>query len=204
MSEQHASAMVDITEDRELWSRAFLVHSLVIIGSKEEDGGYNLAPKHLALPLGFRRYFGFMGTPRKSTYRNVEREKVFTVSYPRPEQVIISSFTASQREEDDSKPVIEQVATEEARQIDGRFLKDAYLQLECRLTGVYGKFDEWEMVAGEIVAAYAHKDTLRTNGDDMDDDRLIQDSPLLAYLYPNRFSIVKESHTFPFPKDFSR
>lgn len=204
MIEQHASGMIDITGDRDLWSRCFMVHSLVVIGSKEEDGNYNMAPKHMAMPLGFSSHFGFLGTPRKTTYHNIRREEAFTVSYPRPEQLVISSLTASPREEDDSKPVIEAVPTEEARHIEGRFLKGAYIQLECRLSQIVGKFGEWEMIVGDVVAAYVHKDALRTNGEDMDDDRLIRKAPLLAYLHPNRFSIVKDSYVFPFPKDFRR
>lgn len=201
------SDMIEITHDKQFWERTFSVHSLVVIGSREKEGHYNLAPKHLALPLGFERYFGYLDTKRKATYHNVLREKVFTVSFPRPEQLVLTSFTASPREEDFTKPVIrvlEEVVTEPARQIDGLFLKDAYLQLECRLVDRHGEFGEWELMAGEVIAAYVHKDALRISGDDMDDDRLIRNAPLLAYLHPDRFAIVKESHTFPFPKDIRR
>lgn len=196
--------MVDITDDPQMWDRCYSVHSLIVIGSTEKDGNYNFAPKHMAMPLGFGPYFGFMGTPRKMTYQNIAREKVFTVSYPRPEQLVISSLTASQREEDDTLPVIQQVPTTDAQKINGKFLEDSYLQLECKLSEMTGKFDEWEIVVGEIVAAYAHKDALRGKGDDADEAQKIQQYPLLAYLHPNRFSVIKESNAFPFPKDFKR
>lgn len=204
MSDQNTYKMIDITDGHGLWNRFFTVHSLVIIGSKEEDGSYNMAPKHLAMPLGFGPYFGFMGTERKKTYHNVQREKTFTVSYPKPDQVIISSLMASRREEDDSKPIIDKVPTIDAKKVEGKFLKDAYLQLECRLSQTIGQFDEWEMMVGDVVAAYVHKDALRTEGDDTDDANLIRNAPLLGYLHPDRFSVIEESNAFPLPKDFKR
>lgn len=203
MSENN-NEMVKIDINKSLWNRCYSVHSLVIIGSKEDNGSYNLAPKHMAMPLGFSNYFGFMGTPRKTTYQNVEREKVFTVSYPKPSQLILSSLTASRREADDTKPVVKQVPTVDAKKIDGKMLKDAYFQLECKLSQIMGKFDEWELVVGEVVAAYAHKDALKSTGEDTEDSTLIYNNPMLAYLHPDRFSIIKESNAFPFPKDFKR
>lgn len=204
MEEQQDSEMVEITDDPNMWNRCYMVHSLVVIGSTEENGKYNLAPKHMAMPLGFGPYFGFMGTPRKTTYRNIEREKVFTVSYPSPEQLVISSLTASRREDDDTKPIIDQVPTVEAQKIDGKFLKDSYFQLECKLSQMMGKFGEWEIIVGEVVAAYVHRDALKKEGDDADYGDQIHDHPLLAYLHPDRFSIIEESNAFPFPKKFKR
>lgn len=181
-----------------------MVHSLLIVGSKEKDKSYNMAPKHMAMPLGFGSYFGFMGTPRKTTFRNIKREEEFTVSFPRPDQLVLSSLAASPREEDDSKPVIDAIPTVEAQLIEGKFLENSYLQLECTLSEMMGKFGEWEMVVGEIVAAYVHKDALRQEGDDADDNRLINQFPLLAYLHPDRYSTIKKSNNFPLPKDFKR
>jgi len=204
MEEQQDSEMIDITDDPNMWNRCYMVHSLVVIGSTEENGKYNLAPKHMAMPLGFGPYFGFMGTPRKTTYRNIEREKVFTVSYPSPEQLVISSLTASRREDDDTKPIIDQVPTVKAKQVDGKFLKDSYFQLECKLSQMMGKFGEWEIIVGEVVAAYVRRDALKKEGDDADYGAQIHEHPLLAYLHPDRFSIIEESNAFPFPKEFKR
>lgn len=204
MADQSSSPMIDITDDPNLWTRFFMVHALLIIGSKEKDGSFNLAPKHMAMPLGFGPYFGFMGTPRKMTYRNIKREEVFTVSFPQPDQLVQTSLTASRREDDDSKPVIDAIPTVEAQIIEGVFMENSYLQLECILHDIMGKFGEWEMIVGEIVAAYVHEDALRQEGDDADDNKIIHDSPLLAYLHPDRFSTIKKSNHFPLPKDFKR
>lgn len=198
------SHMIELDTDLDIWSKTYTVNSLVIIGTKEENGSYNFAPKHMAMPLGFSNYFGFMGTPRKSTYRNVMREQVFTVSYPQPNQLILSSLMATRREEDDSKPVLDEIPTSSAKQIDGQFLEDSYLQIECKFTECLGKFGEWEIITGEIIAAYVHKDFLRKDDENIDDNMLIKKHPLLAYLHPNRFSIIEKSNAFPFPKDFKR
>lgn len=204
MPDQTSSSMIDITDDPKLWNRFFTVHSLLIVGTKEKDGSSNMAPKHMAMPLGFGPYLGFMGTPRKTTYRNIQREEAFTVSFPGSDQIVLSSLAASPREKDDSKPVIDAIPTVKARRIDGEFLENSYLQFECKLHDMLGKFGEWEIVVGEIIAAYVHPDALRKEGDDADDNNLIHNSPLLAYLHPDRYSIVKKSNHFPLPKDFKR
>jgi hypothetical protein len=45
--------LVPLATDRPIWDRFFTVAPLVIVGSKEEDDRYNLAPKHMAMPLGW-------------------------------------------------------------------------------------------------------------------------------------------------------
>lgn len=204
MTDETNTNMVELDVDKDVWNRGYTVHSLLIIGSKEEDGNYNFAPKHMAMPLGFSNHFGFIGTPRKSTYRNIQREKVFTVSYPKPSQLTVSSLAATQREDDDSKPVLDQIPTTPAQKIEGYFVEDSYFQLECKLTECLGKFGEWELVVGEIVAARIDKKMSRKVGNGVDEGQLIYDNPLLAYLHPNRFSVIKESNVFPFPKELKR
>ena len=204
MSEKENSNMIEIEVTNDLWNRFYSVHSLVIIGSKEPDGSFNMAPKHMAMPMGFSNYFGFIGTPRKSTYQNVEREKVFTVSYPRPDQIIISSLTASRREKDDSKPILDKIPMVDAQKIEGKFLENSYFNLECKLSEIMGKFGEWEFIVGEIVAAYVNEDAMRKETNDFDGTELVYKSPILAYLHPDRFSKIKKSNAFPFPEDFKR
>lgn len=204
MADKSSQSMIDITDDPNLWTRFFMVHTLLVIGSQEKDGGYNLAPKHMAMPLGFGPYLGFMGTPRKTTYRNIKREGVFTVSFPQPDQLVQTSIAASPRENDDSKPVVDSISTVKAQKIDGIFMKNSYLQLECNLHEILGKFGEWEMIVGEIIAAYVHENALRQEGDDANDNKLINESPLLAYLHPDRFATIEKSNQFPLPKDFKR
>lgn len=36
-----------------------MVAPLVIIGSREPDGGFDLAPKHMAMPVGWQNYYCF-------------------------------------------------------------------------------------------------------------------------------------------------
>jgi len=204
MTEENSNEMIELDVEQDVWSRTYTVYSLLIIGSKEEDGNYNFAPKHMAMPMGFSNHFGFIGTPRKNTYRNIQREKVFTVSYPKPSQLTVSSLAATQREDDDSKPILDQIPTTPAEKIEGYFVKDSYFQLECKLTECLGKFGEWELIVGEIVAARINKKMSRKIGDGVGEGQLIYDNPLLAYLHPNRFSVIKESNVFPFPKEFKR
>lgn len=196
--------LVDLDVEIPVWSRVFTVSPLVVVGTKEPDGDYDLAPKHLAMPLGWDNHYGFVCTPRHATYRNALREGVFTVSYPRPTQVVTASLAASSREEAaGDKPIVDDLATFRASVVDGLLLRDAYLFLECELQRMIDGFGgDAELVTGRIIAARAHRDAIRvTEGDDQ---RLLHESPLLAYVNPGRFAAVSETHPFPFPEGFLR
>lgn len=194
--------VIPLTLETPVWDRIFTIAPLVVIGTREPDGTYNLAPKHLVTPLSWTNYFGFVCTPRHATYHNIKREGVFTVSYPRPNQMVLTSLTASPREDDGSKPGLSSLPTWPARQIDGLFIEDAYLFLECELDRIVDDFDINSLIAGRIVAAYAAGDSLRQ--EDWDDNDLLAQAPLLAYINWGRFARIEESFTFPFMSKFKR
>ena len=80
--------LVDVEPGPDLWTSCFVVAPLVVVGTREADGSFDLAPKHLAMPLSFEDHYGFVCAPNHATFKNAEREGWFTVSYPRPEQII--------------------------------------------------------------------------------------------------------------------
>ena len=202
MKDHARPGLVTLETDTPPWERAFGVNPLVLIGTRERGGGYDLAPKHAAFPLGWGEYFGFVCTPRHGTYHNARREGAFTVSYPRPTQVVLTSLAASPREAGGSKPLLEALDTFPADLVDGVFVDDAYLFLECALDRVVDDFGENSLVCGRILAAHVREDYLRVS--ERDDGDLIHDSPLLAYLSPGRYARITESYSFPFPAGFMR
>ena len=188
--------LLDLDVSQPIWDRIFWVAPLVIVGTREPDGGHDLAPKHMATPMGWRNYFGFVCTPRHRTYSNAERSGVFTVTYPGPEQLIQTSLAASPRYGAD-KPALSALPVFPAASVDGVLVDGGYLFLECELDRIVDGFGDNALIVGRVVAARAEEATVR--GDDREDDRVIHEAPLLAYLNPGRFAVVKESHSFPFP-----
>lgn len=184
-----------------IWDRFFTVSPLVVIGTTEPDGAVDLAPKHLAMPLGWDRWFGFVCTPRHATYRNAVRTEEFTVSYPGPEQLVLTSLAAGPRD-GSQKPSLAALPTEPASDVKGVLLSDAYVHLECRLDRVVEGFGDNGLVVGTVVAARVHPDALRDI--ERDDQEVVADAPLLAYLPPGRYGIVERSATFPFHAGFER
>ncbi len=185
-----------------IWERFFTVAPLVVVGSRESTGEYNLAPKHMAMPLSWENHFGFICTPSHGTYHNVKREGSFTVSFPNPSQVVLTSLAASPRCDDDSKPALTALPTVPAEIVDGVLLQDAYLHLECRLNRIIDGFGENCLIAGTVVAARVLESALRMV--DRDDQEIIFQSPLLAYLSPGRYAMIDRSSSFPFPAGFRR
>ena len=182
-----------------VWEQFFTVAPLVLIGTRDEGGALDLAPKHMVTPMGWQNYFGFVCAPSHNTCSNIERTGEFTVSYPKPSQVLVASLAASPRIGDEgAKPVLEFFETFPAQQIDGEFIADGYLFFECRHYKTVAGFGRNCLVTGEIIAAYADPAYLRhTEGDDQE---TIHASPLFAYLAPGRFAIIDRSNAFPFPE----
>ena len=203
MDQYLADDVVSLDVSRPIWERIFTVAPLAVVGTREANGGYDLAPKHLAMPMGWSNYFGFACTHDHATLRNAQREGCFTVSFPRPDQILAASFTATPRRgADDAKPDLLAVPTFAAAVIDGVLLTGAYLHLECHLDRIIGGFDVNSLVVGRIVAAHASEAFVRRM--ERDDHDLIYVNPLLVYLAPGRFARIKESFSFPFPVDFKR
>jgi flavin reductase (DIM6/NTAB) family NADH-FMN oxidoreductase RutF len=178
------------------------VAPLVVIGSRQPDGTFDLAPKHMATPFGWQNYYGFVCTPRHATYQNIQRERQFTVSFPRPTQVVTSSLAASPRCEDASKPLLALLATHPATTVDGVFVRDCALVLECTLHSITDGFGANSLIVGQIVAAAVDEEYLRVS--ERDEGEQVFASPLLAYVSPGRYAEIRQTAQFPFPKGFAR
>ena len=202
MTNDERKKLVALETDQPIWDRFFTVAPLVVIGSRESTGDFDLAPKHMATPLSWENYFGFVCTPKHGTYQNIKREEVFTVSFPNPDQVLLTSLSAAPRCDDDSKPSLEMLSTIAATEIDGVFLEDSYLFLECRLDRIVDGFGDNSLIAGRVVAAQVSESALRTY--DRDDQDVLHNSPLMAYLPPGRYASIDNTFSYPFPKGFTR
>jgi flavin reductase (DIM6/NTAB) family NADH-FMN oxidoreductase RutF len=194
-------ALIEVPTGVGLWERVFTVAPLVLIGTKEGEG-FDFAPKHMAMPLGWEGFYSFVCTPRHATYRNLREHPEFTVSFPRPEQIVESSLAAGGRYQADAKPALAAIPTEPAKVVDGRVVVGCPLYLECDLERIVDGFGSASLVVGRIVAAFAAREALR--GSEVDDSDLVHRLPPLAYLAPGRFAAVQESLAFPYPDDFRR
>lgn len=193
---------VALSLEHPIWDRFFSVFPLVLVGSKEPDGTFDLAPKHMAMPLGWQHYYAFVCTPHHATYRNIARERQFTVSFPRPAHVVASALAASPRCEDQSKPVLSMLPTRRTTMVEGVVLEDCYLALECQLHSIVDGFGANSLIIGNVVAASADEAFLRM--DDRDEGEQLVQSPLLAYVSPGRYAEIQRTTRFPLPKGFSK
>ena len=189
--------LVELDVSRPIWDRFFWVAPLVLVGTLEADGGHDLAPKHMAMPMGWENYFGFVCTPRHHTYSNIHRDGVFTVSYPRPDQLVLTSLAASPRCGDQGKPALSVLPVFPAEKIEGVLVEGASVFLECELHRIIDGFGVNSLIIGRIVAARVAQDSEREQ--EVEDQSLVHDSPLLAYLHPGRFVPIADSLSFPFP-----
>lgn len=193
--------LVDIDTSEPVWERFFTIAPLVLVGTMDEDGSPDLAPKHMVTPMGWQNYFGFVCAPSHATCSNIVRTGEFTVSYPKPSQILYTSLAASPRI-DGRKPILDYFNTFPAKKIDGAFISDAYLYFECKHFKTVTGFGENCLITGEIIAAYAESSFIRAS--EHDSQEVIHDSPLFAYLAPGRFATIDRSNAFPFPAEMKK
>jgi flavin reductase (DIM6/NTAB) family NADH-FMN oxidoreductase RutF len=86
--------------------------------------------------------------------------------------------------------------------VAGQLIEEAYLYFECRHFKTVDGFGENCLITGEIIAAYAEPDFLRSS--DLDDHELVHTSPLFAYLAPGRFAAIGHSNAYPFPANMKK
>ena len=196
------SELVELPVDGPVWDRFFTVAPLVLVGTKDASGALDFAPKHMVTPMGWQNYFGFVCSPGHSTCINIARTGEFTVSYPKPSQMLFASLAASPRTAIGTKPVLDYFDTFPANVIDAAFVEHCHVYFECRQFKTVDGFGENCLITGEIVAAYADRDVLRAS--ERDDQELIHESPLFAYLSPGRFATIDRSNSFPFPDNMKK
>lgn len=194
--------LVALGTDHPIWDRVFTVSPLVIVGTREPDGSWDLAPKHMVTALGWDNWFGFVCTPAHSTWHNARREGCFTVSFPRPSQILAASLASAPRCRGDEKPSLAALETRPATTVDGVLLADAYLHLECETHRIVDGFGENSLVTGRIVEALAAETSIRRA--DRDAEQAIFEAPLLAYVGPGRWAEIDRTFAFPFHEGWSR
>ncbi|MCX2720762.1 flavin reductase [Lentiprolixibacter aurantiacus] len=197
------SKLAHLNTKQSLWDQVFTVAPLVIIGTREDDK-YDLAPKHMVTPIGFGPYFGFVCTPRHATFHNIKDTGEFTVSFPKPDQLVFTSLSATPRKDSCSNYdiVFESLPMVKALNRDLPIIEGAYLYLECRCLKILDGFDDYAIITGEVLAAYA--DSQYTLVSERDKDKQLRQHPLLVYVAPGRFATITQTFNFPFPKDFER
>ncbi len=201
-STEGAPDVVSLDTDHPIWDRFFTAAPLVVVGTREANGEYDFAPKHMVTPLGWDNYFGFVCTPEHATYQNIVRDEVFTVTFPTEAAIVSTSLAASPRCEDQSKPSLDAMQTFAATNVEGRFMKQGSLFLECQLDRIVDGFGVNSLIAGKIVAASAVPQALRSV--EVDDQDTLAASPVLVYISPRRYASINRTLSFPFPKGFRR
>lgn len=203
MEKSNFDNFISLNVNETLWDHFYTVAPLVVIGSKENKE-YDLSPKHMVTPIGFSNYIGFVCTPRHRTYHNIKKERKFTVSFVRPSQVLLTSLAAIPRCEENhfTKKIVNKIPTIATVKKDNIFIADSYVLLECTLYKIIDGFDEYSIITGQIDTAFVHKDYKIFS--EVDQQKNIYDNPLLAYVAQGRFASIKETFSFPYPKDFQR
>ena len=83
MKRLHENGYFKLDISNPVWEQVFTVAPLVVVGTKEGEK-YDLAPKHMAIPIGFDNYFGFVCTPEHKTYHNIKKPRTLRLAFHCP------------------------------------------------------------------------------------------------------------------------
>lgn len=192
---------VELDLDGPLLDRAFRIAPLVLVGTVDADGTADIAPKHMTMPVG-EHHVAFTCTPTHATLGNVVETGAFTLSWLRPEDVLLASLAAAPRMSDGIKPSLAAVPIRPATVVDGVVVDRASVVVECRLDRVVDGFGRWQVVVGSIVRAAVAQDTLL--GADEDPQDVLARAPVLAYLHPDHVATISRADRFPYHEGFRR
>jgi flavin reductase (DIM6/NTAB) family NADH-FMN oxidoreductase RutF len=194
---------ISLNVKESIWEHFYTVAPLVVIGTKEAQG-FDLAPKHMATPLGFSDFFGFVCTPRHNTYHNIKKHSRFSVSFVKPDQILLTSLAATPRcaVKDFPEEITNHIPTVTLNNGASIFVKDSYVMLDCSLYKIIDGFDDYSLITGKVEQAMVHKDYKIVSAEG--NQKQIYDHPLLAYIAQGRFASIKETLSYPYPKDFQR
>ncbi len=109
---------------------------------------------------------------------------------------MLTSLAASPRFDDGDKPALSALPVFPASRVDGVLVKGGYLYFECELDRIVDGFGVNSLIIGRIVAARVAEDSERM--DERDDQALIHNAPILAYLHPGRFASIATACPFRF------
>lgn len=195
------SEFVELDLDGPLLDRAFRIAPLVLVATMDADGRPDVAPKHMTMPVG-ERHVAFTCTPAHATLGNAIETGAFTVSWLRPQDVLLASLAAAPRFRDGTKPSLAAVPTRPATVVDGVVVDRASIAVECRLERIVEGFGRWQVVVGSIVHAAIARDTLL--GTDEDPQDVLARAPVLAYLHPDHVATISRADRFPYHEGFRR
>ena len=194
--------MIPLELEHAVWEQVYMVAPLTIVGTREPDGTYDLAPKHLAIPMSWQDHYGFVCTPSHATYANATREGCFTVSFPRPDQICSRAWRPPPAATTTTSTRFRPFLRFRRRRSTGVLLEHAYLHFECELDRVIDDLGDNSLIIGRIVAAAVAEDCLARRGPRRTgDDRPFTDAGVFA---PGRFAEIVQTNAFPYHVGFKR
>lgn len=183
-----------------VWDQFYSVAPFIVVGTRE-GGGVNMAPKHMFTALGHGNLAGFVCTPDHSTYHNIARTGTFTICFPKPDQVVVSSLTATGREEaSQGKPILDALPVTYMEGCADPVLEGSAVILACDHDRTIDGFDRHSLICGRIRMAWV--DAAYGLDHDTDGGDHVRAHPLLAYLAYGRYAVISDTRAFPFPARF--
>ena len=177
MGEHVREDLVTLGQDWPVWDRVFTVNPLVLIGTRERERWIRPRPQAHGVPHGLgellrvRLHPAPRDLPQRQARGRLHRQ-LSEADAGRPREP--GGITQRERRFQAS---LYALPTFPASEVDGVFIQDAYLFLECVLDRIVDDFGENSLIAGRVVAAHVSEDYLRAS--ERDDNDLIHESRYL-------------------------
>lgn len=168
--------------------------AVALVSTVSPEGVFNVAPKTQVMPIGRHNYWGFACCPAHHTYHNVLEQGEFVINLPGPELVSRVAAAAARTPEGLDEITAAGLTPWPSRLVAPPAVKECRVHLECRKHLVVEGLGGDVLIIGRVVAAAAD----RAGADPAD----LAESPVLAYVYPDHYAVIREVTRFSFPKDY--
>jgi flavin reductase (DIM6/NTAB) family NADH-FMN oxidoreductase RutF len=187
---------VSLNLDRFVGGQFFCPEMVVLVTTMSTSGIFNVAPKTQAMPVGRGNYWAFACCSSHHTYQNVLQQGEFVVNIPGPELIEhISRASADTPAGADEIDACGLTAIP-SRQVAVPSILECRVHLECKRYQVIDGLGGDSLIIGKIVAACGDQDFVST------DVRILAEKPVLAYVHPDHYTLVKEVRKFQFPRNY--
>jgi len=174
----------------------FWPEGIVLVTTLSPDGMPNVAPKTQAAPVGRRNFWSFACTPSHHTHKYIEAGGEFVINIPGPELIKNISLAARRFALDEDEIRGSELTAMPSREVSPPSIAECRVHLECRLHRIVEGLGEDSLIIGRVVAASADSDIIDPSPDSL------QRHPLLVYVYPDHWTMVKEAERFRFPAEY--
>jgi len=173
-----------------------LPSAVALITTVSPSGVVNVAPKTQVMPVGRHNYWGFACCKQHHTYTNVVEQGEFVVNMPGLELIGKISDASQEFPEGTDELAAIGLCRFPSLQVRVPSITECGVHIECVRHTVLDAFGGDSLIIGRVVAARVDSELM------LAPQHTMSKKPLLVYVHPNHYTIIRDFAPFAFPPNY--